>query len=221
MTVNALYTGASPVKNLTVVVHSRKKFTVDEVVKHETAMKMLEVILNSYEFKERMLALNLVRMNGMDRLEVYNLIMTGAEKLSPEADYEVDIWVEAYHSNNNVVGWTTPKVVWTYLNRKFFSFYSYAEVACNAFHEWLHKLGFGHVNAKDHNSVPYALGYLVEAMIKELIAGKIFSPIGGVLPSDPIKPPVEVISFPVKKSLICRRTWKTLWIRKVCSWEVL
>jgi hypothetical protein len=220
MTVHALYTGASPVKNLTVVVHSRKLFTPEEVVKHETAMRMLEVVLNSFQFKERMLQKKLVRTNGMTNAQVYELIMSGAEILDPSKDFEIDIWVEAYHKNNSVVGWTTPKIVWTYLNRKFLSAYVYAEIACNAFHEWLHKLGFGHVSAKDYDSVPYALGYLVEEMIKELVKGAVFTPIyqdSSVIVEAPVKPtPIPE----AKKVLICRRTWRTLWIRKICEWEV-
>lgn len=214
----ALYTGASPVKNLTVVVHSRKNFSPAEVAKHETAMKMLEVVLNSVEFKYRLLDRKLVRTNGMTNLQVYELIMTGAEKLAPDSDYEMDLWVDMYQSNfSKVIGYTTPKELWTHLNRKFFSGYSYAEIACNAFHEWLHKIGFDHVSAKDYDSVPYALGYLVEEMIKEMVRGTEWTPLkyeGTGYNQGQFKIPAP------EKKLICSRSWRNFF-RKTCSWEVL
>lgn len=198
---------------LKVVVHSRDGFTDAEVKKHEVACTMLENVVNSVEFRERLLAKKLVRTEGLTNLQIYQKIMSGAEDLSPEHDGEIDVHVVIYHKHNKVVGYTYPSTVKTWLNRKFFSKYDYSEVACNLFHEWLHKLGFGHVSATDYGSVPYALGYLVEEMIKELIAGAVFTDIDGVPPVEP--PPIPLPQDPIP-TVRCYRSWRTLWLKKVC-----
>jgi hypothetical protein len=48
--------------------------------------------------------------------------------------------------------------------------YTPAEVAGNVFHEWTHKLGFGHdsrYSVSRNSSVPYALGYIMEELGKK------------------------------------------------------
>src|SRR5690606_8082794 len=93
--------------------------------------------------------------------------------LSPEVDGEADIHVEAYNSYwSRVVGYTYPHTPKTWVNLKFFNGYDYADIADNIFHEWLHKLGFDHVSADEHTSVPYALGYIVRDLIKQIIKGE-------------------------------------------------
>lgn len=191
---NAIQLDITKVK---VNVHSRKGFTQEEIDKHVTACILLEQAINSFEFWTRMSNLHLTSTRGKSNKEIYEMIMAGAEVLEPEADGEIDVWVEAYEANNRVVGYTTPGVLTTWVNKKFFDKYNYAEVACNIFHEWLHKIGFDHTSAKEITSVPYALGYLVEDLILELKEGKIITP----------------ISAP---KLICTRTWRTLWLQKKC-----
>ncbi len=218
-------------KRLEVIVHSRSGFTKTEAEKHETAIQMLEEILNSVEFKQRFVAKKFTTTKKTSEA-VYRHIMTGAESIGKDTDYEVDIWVEMYHEDNNVVGYTYGSTTKTWVNKKFFSKYDYAGVACNAFHEWLHKLGYDHSSGKDHSSVPYAGGYLVEDMIGEMIKGKKFTPIHSVEtvvkpepspapPTQPDSPEQPSIPLPgtVKKTLVCRRLWYTLWLVKSCRYE--
>jgi hypothetical protein len=209
----------SPIKGLKVNVHSRDGFTMEEIQKHETAMGMLEQVVSSVQFRERVLTTKLVRTNGMTNVQVYELIMSGAETLGTDgADHEIDLYLEMYSARGKVVGYTRPDTIKEWLNRNFFSGFGYPEICDNAFHEWLHKLGFDHISAKDYDSVPYALGYLVEQMVKELMAGSKFTPVGTIWDQD--RPnDVPVIVPPVfKKVLVCRRTWRS-WFRKTCTWE--
>ncbi len=220
-----------PGQRLKVVVHSRKGFSVADSEKHETAIGMLEEVLNSVDFKQRFLAVDYSYLpKGKTKEKIYKQIMCGSETLSPEEDFEIDVWVEMYYENNRVVGWTTPKSIWTNLNSKFFKIYSYEEVACNLFHEWLHKLGLDHASASDYNSVPYSAGYLVEKMIKEMKKGKKFTPINSVPTVEPKPAPVPtpvIVPAPTapvevpapEKVLVCRRTWFTLFLGKTCRYE--
>lgn len=201
------------INDLKVMINSREGFTQAEIEKHEVSCKMLESVVNTHEFMQRMLALKLTNTKGLANHEIYLMIRAGAEVLQPEVDHEIDVHVVIYHASNKTVGYTKPSTIKTWVNRKFFAGYEYAEVACNIFHEWLHKLGFDHVSAREHTSVPYALGYLVEAMIKEMIAGAVFTPINATRPV-----PVNVPT-PVEKKVKCYRTWRTLWVKKVCYYE--
>jgi hypothetical protein len=171
-------------------------------------MHLLEKVLNTVEFRDRLLAMKFTNNLGKTNLQIYNKILSGSETLSSETDYEIDIDVQMYHENNRVVGWTKPSVIWTKLNRKFFNQYNYAEIACNAFHEWLHKIGFDHSSARDHKSIPYSLGYLVEDMIKEMEKGVVFTTIEGEYL------PVPEIPTHTPK-LVCYRSWRT-WFKKKC-----
>lgn len=198
-------------KPLKVNVHYRNGFNPEEVQKHVTACRMLEEAVNSEEFYVELMKRKF-SSTMVSNMEIYDKIMSGAETLEPDVDFEIDVYAEMYHSVGKVVGYTKPNTLKTWVNRKFFNHYSYAEVAGNIFHEWLHKVGYGHSSAKDHTSVPYALGYIMEALIVRLMNGEKFTPIN----SDYSFPRVEVQP---EKILVCYRSWKTLF-RKVCYYKV-
>lgn len=200
---------------LKIAVNARVGFTPEEILKHETACRMLETALNSIEFKDGVLSMDLDNMEGKSNLELYRLIMSGADNFNHEADEDIDVSVELYYKNNKVVGYTNPSTIWTWFNRKFFNQYDYADVACNLFHEYLHKCGFDHDSASDHDSVPYALGYFVEKLIRKLMAGEKLTMLTDIPPI--IIPDVLPPKKPVKV-LVCYRSWRTLW-RKKCYYE--
>jgi hypothetical protein len=166
--------------------------------------------MNSIEFRSAILSTRFSSANGFTSLDIYSLIMNGAEILSGENDHEIDIAVELYEKNNSTVGYTNEKTPWTWINNKFFKSFDTAEVAGNIVHEWVHKLGFDHESAKEITSVPYAVGYIVRNMIHELHKGRIF---GQLWWSE------EHIPVPVKqKAYVCKRSWRTFF-RKVCWYE--
>lgn len=195
---------------LRVVIHSRKGFTEDQAKRHDEICRKVELVLNSVEFRNAVIAMRFTNTNGYNSLQIYQLIMCGAEILSPDVDNEIDLMVELYHKNNSTIGYTYPNTPWTWLNNKFYSKFSQAEAAGNLVHEWLHKLGFGHDSAKEHTSVPYAIGYLVRDMVRQM-ESRWYMPLQLV--------DEEFKTLPVKqKKYVCRRSWRTLF-RKVCRYE--
>ncbi len=204
---------------LKVVCHTRIGFTPEENEKHEVACALVEVMANTEEFYTRWMNSDLKRLNGMAKWQAYDLFMSGKEKLSKDVDHEIDVDVEVYSANTNVIGWTLPTVIWTKLNRKYFDQFNYAQVGMNLVHEWVHKLGFDHLSATDYGSLPYCIGYLMRDMINEYLKGAVFtdkwtgeslSYKGATVPGDFQGP----ATIPYK--IVCTRSWKTLFMRKQC-----
>lgn len=205
-------------KKWTIKEHALIGFSSEEIQKHRTAQRMLEVVVNSWEFRQELLALALTNTNGLKNAQIYKAIINGAETLNPEVDNEADINVNAYRKSGNVVGYTFASTEKTWLNLNFFSKFDYSQVANNLFHEWLHKLGFGHKSASEKSSIPYGVGKLVETLVKKLMKGEKLHDVhdadkeidiilGSTIPSTPIKP-----------ELVCTRSWTNLW-RKQCYFQ--
>lgn len=79
-------------------------------------------------------------------------------------DNEADMEIEFYYANNSTVGYTytSSKRVW--VNTKFYDTYKPSSAMGNFFHEWSHKLGYGHEvgnSAYRPYTVPYGIGYLM------------------------------------------------------------
>lgn len=190
-------------------------FTPEEMEKHRVSQRLLESVVNSWEFRQELLALELTSTAYMSNLQIYTLIMSGSEVLSPEVDNEADISIHAYFRIGTVIGYTYPSSEKTFVNLKFFRKFDYSSVASNLFHEWLHKLGFSHKSAKEKTSVPYALGTLIETLVKHLMNGGVLH---DVHDSDKEIDRILLSKVPstnIKKVLVCKRTAKTLF-RKKC-----
>lgn len=186
-------------------IHKMDGFTDAERDKFIRATAKAQKILNSKKFRERFLALPLEQTQNKTNLEIYQMIMSGADKLNKENDGDIDVQITMYYSFNNTVGYTYPDTWFTWINRKFFTNYNEADVACNIMHEYMHNLGFGHRKASDHNSVPYATGYLVEALIREDTGQQ--------------EPPPVIQKPESGKKWVCERSWRTLWLKVICHWE--
>ena len=204
---------------LNIKINSITNFRDDEKVLYFESVRMLDLIVNSKEFVQRFLALKLTNTEGLTNHEILAIIYSGREELQPIDDREIDVDVTIYESNNSTVGYTNQSTIRTWVNRKFFRDYTAAEVAGNLFHEWVHKLGFGHRNAKEHTSVPYAAGYLVRDMIREMMNGFEFTKLS-LYDYAMVRAPIVVSLPPVtqKKVLVCRRRLQNFF-RKVCTYE--
>jgi len=199
---------------LKIVVNGRDGFTPEMIEKHDTAARLCEDAVNSVDFKEMVLNKLFTNSKGMTSASIYESLMTGKETLDMSDDKEADVHVVAYHKNNSVVGYTYSYTHKTYVNTKFFNSYDYSGIAGNLWHEWTHKAGWDHSSAKDHDSVPYATGYIVEDLVKKLMAGERLDQIDGSMSAPYAKEPVP---YPVK-TLVCYRSWRTLW-RKKCYYK--
>jgi hypothetical protein len=157
---------------LKVKINSASNFSAVELTKLNAAAVILEAVVNSDKFRELVLGFKFSSVYGLTNEQIYALIMSGKEVLSPQEDHEIDIDVIMYYRWNNVIGYTYPNTLRTWINRRFFKKYSAVDIACNLMHEWMHKVGFDHdyYNTKQRPySVPYAVGYMIQQLYKEVI----------------------------------------------------
>lgn len=143
------------------------------------AVRILKKIITSDEFKERIINFNyngkrnFIDNKGISNQEVYQKILEGAEQIGNTSPNNLmDVELELYHQSTTTIGYTYPDTSRIWINKKYFTRYSPAKVADNLMHEWMHKLGFTHETkwSKDRdNSVPYAVGYLVEELAQKIM----------------------------------------------------
>lgn len=145
----------------------------DKVMK---AIAIIKEVIRSQEFKDRVINFTyngkkqFVDNEGLTNAEIYQKLLDASEDLRPGVDHQMDLELELYYSSRNTVGYTYPSGLKIWMNTKYFDVYTPAEVAGNVFHEWTHKLGFGHDSSYSesrNSSVPYALGYLMEELGKK------------------------------------------------------
>lgn len=139
----------------------------DKILK---AAELIQLVVASDEFKDAVInhtyngQKTFVDNGGLTNSQIYQRFLQGAEKLTPSLNNKMDVVLELYYEASSIVGYTLPDSKRIWINTKFFSYYSQAQVAGNLTHEWMHKLGFGHsstYNPARAFSVPYAMGYLM------------------------------------------------------------
>lgn len=151
-------------------------FSASGLEKLKQAFKLLEEVLNSSEFKDRVINFKngqgerrYASNNGFTNEQIYQIFMEGREILLNNTPGEMNLFLKLYNNPlSNVIGYTTPTSNVININNKFFRNYRVQDVAANLTHEWLHKLGFDHQSAREHDSVPYAIGYMIRDMVKKL-----------------------------------------------------
>ncbi len=171
-------TGPVPVAADTFEVNARLfGFNVNQEDKVNRAAELIKEVVASQEFKNRVLnhkykgKKTFVDNNGLSNAQIYAKILEAAEKVAGGgANNTMDLELELYADTTNVVGYTLPSVVRVWMNTKYFNTFKPYQVAGNMFHEWLHKIGFGHdydATASRPYSVPYAVDYIIRDMAKK------------------------------------------------------
>lgn len=139
-----------------VTINPEKLDTQKRKLKAFEIEREMELILNSSEFKARVLRLSfldgeLSAWRQKSNLDIYDHIMSGAETLSPEVDYELDLSLDDYYSVKKVIGYTYPNTATVYTNTKYFDsddispdYHHRKQSGSNFLHEYFHKLGFSH-----------------------------------------------------------------------------
>lgn len=165
---NAAYTFESFIKFI--------QTTSSEQAKFDKAVEIIKKVVATEEFRTKILdhtyngKKTFVDNGGYTNSQIYQKILDAAEKLFPAKNNAMDMEVELYYANTNVVGYTygTSKRIW--VNTKYFGSNAVTSVAANLFHEWLHKVGFGHASSysvsRDY-SVPYAIGRIISSLGKQ------------------------------------------------------
>lgn len=168
-------TGSLVVKQMEI-----KGFSGASLEKLDKAFELLEVVVNTEEFKNRVI--NFVNKKGerqfasnkkLSNEEIFKIFMSGEETLQPTTTGEMNYFVSLYNARfSKVVGWTNAKINTINVNWKFFKNYEANDVAGNLAHEWTHKIGFDHASASEHDSAPYAIGYIVREMGERYLKGE-------------------------------------------------
>ena len=145
----------------------------------ENAFRLVEQVINSEEFKQRVVNYvdksgnrNYTNNRGLTNEQVYEYIMAGKEMIDGDTTPgEMTFDISRYNKSwSKVIGWTnigSDNVI--HVNGKFYRSYAASEIASNLTHEWIHLCGFVHKNAADHDSVPYAVGYIMSDLAKKLL----------------------------------------------------
>lgn len=153
-------------------------FSSSDITKYNQAVALVKKVVATEAFRTKVLnhtyggSKTFVQNNGLSNVQIYQAILDAAEKLTPAKNNTLDVGVKLYYENNSVVGWTSPSITYINVNTKFFDSYAINSVASNLFHEWLHKVGFGHdssATARRPYSVPYAIGYMIRDLGKNFL----------------------------------------------------
>lgn len=164
-----------PTGRLTVVAESLTGFDGAKGEKMEKALRALEEVVNSEEFKERVINFKnkkgeraFASNKGLTNEQIYAQFMEGRETLQQDTPNEMNFWLKLYNKPwSRVIGYTTPTVNLININWKYFKGNEVSSVASNLAHEWTHKIGFGHKSASEHDSAPYGIGYIVGDLIRK------------------------------------------------------
>jgi hypothetical protein len=141
---------------------------------------IIETVVNSNEFKERVInfksstgSRSYTSNRGMSNEQVYEFLMQGKELVGGENTLgEMNFDVRRYYRGwSKVIGYTNPgKNNTININGRFYSRYTLTQITSNMVHEWIHLKGFLHDSARDHDSVPYAVGYIAEELAEKFVS---------------------------------------------------
>ena len=155
-----------------------RNFSEQDLQKLQKAVVILERVINGEELKNEILHFeykgdhSFHQNNGLSNIEIFKLLMTGAELLKPEVDHTMDFDLTLYKSFNpwsKVKGYTTPDSMRIYLNTRFYRRNSWTpiDIAANLAHEWTHKMGFEH-DYYDNEDRPFTVPYAIGSLISEV-----------------------------------------------------
>ncbi|MGE3608072.1 MAG: hypothetical protein AB7I27_00695 [Bacteriovoracaceae bacterium] len=162
-------TESVPNEYLAVKLEQIKGFDPQSMDKMQTALHVLEQVVNSEEFKNRIINFKNTKgerafasNKGLSNEQIYEVFMEGRETLLPNTPNEMNFYLSLYNSRwSRVIGYTDPSTSVISINWKYFKNFTPSDVAGNLAHEWTHKIGFDHKSASERDSVPYAIGYIV------------------------------------------------------------
>jgi len=139
------------------------------------ALDAIAEVVQSEKFRQAVLGFKnnrgkqeFLENNGLSNAQIHELLLEGAERLRPVPDRTLDLDITWYYKNNRTVGYTYKSSNRIWVNSKFYRRYSVPQMSRNLFHEWTHKMGFGHVRYSNRPwTVPYGLGKKMEALVAE------------------------------------------------------
>lgn len=165
---------------LSVKAESIEGFSGQSLEKMHASLELVEKIVNTEEFKNRVLNFKnnsgnraFASNKGLTNEQIYAQFMEGRETLQQNTPGEMNFFLKLYYKRfSKVIGWTNGSINTININWKFFSGFKPSDVAGNLAHEWTHKIGFDHKSASEHDSAPYAIGYIVREMGERALKGE-------------------------------------------------
>lgn len=144
------------------------------------SFEVIEAVMNSKEFKNKVIGFQGTGPTGgftlpkeLTNEEVYAFLMQGRELIDGDTTLgEMNLDVSRYKPwyKSAVIGRTYPgKSKKIEVNGQHYSKLDVANMASNITHEWIHLNGFSHSSASDHDSVPYAVGYIVRDLAQKYL----------------------------------------------------
>lgn len=144
--------------------------TPERISKVSKAIYLLERVINSEEFKNKVLSSKFSNCGSLSNKQIFEILLYGRENFKPIVDYQWDIEVKFYFKRfSRVIGYTLPGISYINCNTKYYDKFSPIEIAGNLAHEYSHKLGFDHNSANESSSVPYLIGSIIEELAGEYV----------------------------------------------------
>lgn len=149
--------------------------TVSQVARLTRLVEQVEVVINSEDFKKRVLnAWYKGKAQFVDspysNEQVFRILREGAE-LKTVSDWTWNLEIEVEKSRCSTLGWTYPSVKKFWINSCNFEKRKDSGLAGTICHEYAHKLGFSHSykwTASREYSVPYAVGTICAEIYNDL-----------------------------------------------------
>jgi hypothetical protein len=185
------------------------------------AAKILKVVINSLEFRNRVRSFHWYK-NGirqdrfldcdLNRVLALKAFVEGVDLFNRTRDNDLDVWLTLYHTDTATVGYTYKSTWRTWLNNRFLSLWwnTPEKIAGNIAHEACHNIEGINRHSKRWTkyrrfSAPYAIGYLVAELGKKVDKASLSTVSVGKVKG---------------RHYMCRPRFKWFpWLWKRCRWE--
>jgi hypothetical protein len=166
------------------------KFTNEQKEIISTAIDYITKAVNHNDFKEKIISFKDNEANvaflmneDMSNERIYSYIMSGSDKFDPTKDYDLDIEILPFKSEDikndggSTLGYVRGNKKPIYLNTDFMLSNAPVIIAGVIIHEYMHNLDFGHDSGigpfkkridNYEYTVPYAIGFIITDIINVL-----------------------------------------------------
>jgi hypothetical protein len=152
----------------------------DQLERIHQSFDVIEAVINSEEFRNEVISFKgkngkgYTANNNLTNEQIYDFLMTGKELVGGEnSRNEMNFDIKRHYFRwlrKSVIAETDPgrnNVI--RVSEWFYWDFEVHQISGNLTHEWIHLMGFYHANANDTDSVPYAVGDIMERLSEKLL----------------------------------------------------